>query len=975
MKRFFTYIVLAALTALTLGCKKEDDADRKDLDSRERVPISVSYSADGAQVSSLAFPHGAMQKTIDVSVNNENLHWDVLSNRPWCKVVQAEHVGSGSVTLEIEANEGFEARDPATLTFVAGEYRGASLTVSQSGSAFVISHPYLIFPKEESPIEVDITTLANQEWRVENDEWINVEEISALTDDGKKTTTLKIWPVDNDQDSRYGTITLSTDEDRDIIALYQFGSDLMYDGEGNIFFPNDEPASISFIAPEYVVKEVVTPSFATGVGRQNSDGTMTFSIELEDNLSDCELVRDVPVSIVLNNAASTTIALPSMRQDFLPAYGLMTAVGLKAFAAKVAEGGATTSWEKDGVVRVLQDIDMDGVTDWSGVGTEEHPFTGVFDGGGYSIINFGDVDKPLFNFCSGATVKNISIAKNSSYYVAGAENIGGIANVASSTTFDHCTFSGTLKYGGRFAESHIGGIVADADGNTVVSACKMNGTITISSTTTTADGYVALVGGLVGNNLGTVMNSEMGGTINLNSGHTTVTAGGITAILKEGATVSGNAFTGAIDLKGSNKFASVGGVAGSVPAGSFTLDYASDKTACPGSVSVSKFASIAPETGVEGSRIFVGGMIGLIGEEVALTAKGYTLMTNIYLDYSTTIEGEYICAGGLLGSCEPDALSGDLSFEDITSEATVSNMFTSSAAHVRRNCVGGVAGLVNGKATFLRCINKGKLDNAPGSAANCGRSNGWTMILGGIAGQCYGADMTFDHCENRSDLGNNYYSNHFLGNTYGNFYSATSTGGIIGAFNYKQSPQAKTLTVKDCTMKGNLCAIRGFVGGIAGYAYGASFTNCSWEGNSKHLKIDKSDNQAAYKGGIAGGLGNATIDGCTAKCELDAVQYGNSPSADPGGIVGHVMSGDPVTIKNSAWFGKIATSRTTAGELVSCIGGIVGSGESNTVVQNCRFGGSISGLDITQNNLNDLAVGNYATCQCTIEGLSLWNGI
>ena len=96
--------------------------------------------------------------------------------------------------------------------------------------------------------------------------------------------------------------------------------------------------------------------------------------------------------------------------------------------------------------------------------------------------------------------------------MAGAENIGGIANVASSTTFDHCTFSGTLKYGGRFAESHIGGIVADADGNTVVSACKMNGTITISSTTTTADGYVALVGGLVGNNLGTVMNSEMGGT-------------------------------------------------------------------------------------------------------------------------------------------------------------------------------------------------------------------------------------------------------------------------------------------------------------------------------------------------------------------------------------------------------------------------------------------------------------------------------
>lgn len=962
-------MILAALTALALGCKKEDDADRKDLDSRERVPLSVSYSADGAQVSSLTFPHGAMQKTIDVSVNNENLHWDVLSNRPWCKVVQAEHQGSGSITLEIEANESFEAREPATLTFVAGEYRGASLTVSQSGSAFVISHPYLIFPKEESPIEVDITTLADQEWRVENDEWINVEEISALTDEGKKTTTLKIWPVDNDQDSRYATITLSTDEDRDIIALYQFGSDLMYDGEGNIFFPSDEPASISFIAPEYVVREVVAPDYATAVGKQNSDGTITFSIDFDDNLSDCELIREIPVSIVLNNASSTTIALPSMRQDFLPAGGLMTAVGIKAFAAKVAEGGDLSSWQTDGVVRVLQDIDMDGVTDWAGIGSEEHPFSGVFDGEGHSIVNLRNSSAPIFNACEDASVKNFTVAKTCSFYFESA-TVGALANEVKGTTVERCTFAGTLEFAGTSDEPVVGGLVGIADETSTVNVCKMTGTLSLSSGS--AADAECLAGGIAGLCKGALISCECTGTINCMCSLPTVNVGGMTSVLDDGATVLGNSFTGELIINGGSTNVAAGALYGHIRSGNWVFDSTSDLSLASGSIKIVNFAAAQ-----DVSNVFAGGFVGLIGENVGLTAKGYTLMTNFYVDKKTNVQnGLYLNCGGFLGSCEPDYTAGEMLFENLENIGVIEVMFNSSVKNlVRRSCTGGIVGLVRGPAQFISCINRAELGKSETYCNNSTpnpRGNERTQILGGIAGQAYGGNISFTRCINEGKLCNGHYNNNGAwyatapnNFVYGNFMAAPCTGGILGAFNYKQTPESKTVTIEDCSNTANIWAFRGYVGGIVGFAQKASISGCSWRGVSDGAN----SNQASFKGGIAGGLAASSVTNCSANVNLNAHKGGSAQAADAGGIVARVIVGDPVTVTSCSFYGDLSCSASGDSNFA---GGMVSTVESNTVIRDCRIGGKVLGTTISDNTAASKAVGNGT---CTVEGITLWNGI
>ena len=56
-------------------------------------------------------------------------------------------------------------------------------------------------------------------------------------------------------------------------------------------------------------------------------------------------------------------------------------------------------------------------------------------------------------------------------------------------------------------------------------------------------------------------------------------------------------------------------------------------------------------------------------------------------------------------------------------------------------------------------------------------------------------------------------------------------------------------------------------------------------------------------------------------------------------------------------------------------GGIVGNAGANTEIRNCRFGGKIMETEINANNVASLAVGNYDLCECTVEDISLWNGI
>lgn len=976
MKNYIYTFILVLAAAVTLGCTKEKDPfDSQTTKGRAVVPVDVSYLVDGSKISMLSFNHSAVHKDIYVEVNNENLCWNLESNRGWCKVAEGEHKGSGTVTLEIEANESLDAREPATLTFVAGEYRGFQINVSQTATAFIISQPYFISPKESQTSEVLVTLEAGTEWDIDCSEWITITKSNAVLDEGFETYTLHIIPDLNDGDSRFGSVILTSGQETESISVYQFGNEINYDEDGHILL-DASGASFSFTAPAFIVSKITAPEFVKSTIVENGDGTATVTLTLEENLNDCAETRQVDASITLGNASASVIELPSMIQDFLPAGGLVTAKGLQAFAAAVANGGSTEAWEKDGVVTMIKDIDLTDVTGWAGVGTADAPFTGSFDGGGNAIKNLSSA-APLFNVCNGASISNVVIDKTCSLFTSTGPILGGLVNEARSTKISDCTVNAKVEFSSTETSAYVAGIAAFVDAESSIKNCKMNGTVKTSSAATLSS-YLYL-GGIAGVSSGSITNCETGGTITLASSHGTVRLGGIVSALPEAAVARTNSFLGKIELNGSVQKLFAGGLYGIIPEGSRTFDVSSDKSVSVGNVTLTNYYSNA------NTRLFVGGFVGKLEDGCSMIVNGMESQTKIDIDYTTVRDGEYLNVGGFLGGCEPDHTAeeyGELSFTNVSNSGEFSfNYKISVAVHIRRNCLGGIVGLVCGPATFTQCSNKATLGATKGEAYNA-NSNSYTMIMGGIAGHCYGGNMTFEGCTNDAKVATDFYSNRPAGHAVGNYFSSVATGGIIGTFNYKPNPQSYTLTVKNCSSKGFLSSMRGYIGGIAAYAYNAEFINCTWEGGSYALTIvnnKENDNLASYKGGIAGGAGNSTFTDCTAKGNLRAYRYGSATSADPGGIVGHVINANDlaafaetaVALTNCSYFGELSYDASTVSGYHGYPGGLIGVSTAESTAENCRYGGKIQGVEVTSNTVDLYVFGNGLG---TATNTQLWSG-
>jgi hypothetical protein len=958
------YIISAILGLALVSCNEKALTDEEILNSRPATDLEVSYSSEGSEIESVAFTSKAAVRTIDVSLNNEHLKWNVESDRNWCVVRSEEHQGSGSFTLEIAANEDFEARDAATLTFVAGAFRGFKIRVTQNGSAFIISQPYFVAGKEGGSFAVDITTPESVEWEIEENDWLSPSIGSSEVADGYATTHLTLSVADNEGDTRYGILRLnSLDGETDQIAVAQFGTDLSYEDHA-IFFPGEGSAVLTFLAPEFVIGQFNVPDYATAEMTPNGDGTVTVTVTLTENFSDCSEMRLSDISMTLTNASYSTVALPPVLQGYVAAHGLVTAAGVQRFAQAVALGEPTTDWETDGVVMLRGDIDMSDVTLWEGVGTEEHPFTGKFNGDGHSIQNLKKAKGGFFHNCKDASVSNLVIGTGSTIYLSGSFEeqaaYGGIADKAENSTFSGCTYSGAFEFAQTSTgDAYIGGILGEGDAATRVLNCRTDGTITLSSASTTLTVYA---GGIAGE-AGTVSRNEFSGEIKCLTGAICRIAG-IIPSLGENNKVTDNSFLGTLTLNGSSVNMKVGGLYAEIE-GPRTFDEASDKSVVSGTIDIVKFGTAST------ARHFVGGMVGYIGSDASLNIAGYTSLTNIKLNYSEARTAMYLCIGGFLGGCDLDNPASSIAMDGVTNQGTVSiNYSTSSAISVRRTCVGGMAGLLNGPATFKNCVNQAELGAKTGGDYS-GKSNAYSVIMGGIAGLGFGGNMEFEKCSNLFPLTNNFYSNHWLESYSSELRTALATGGMIGAFNYNKTFQEMHLKISNCTARGNLTAYRGFIGGMVGFAYDAEISNCSWEGNSV-WKSDAKDNQASYKGGIAGVLGKGSISGCTVRGDIYASMAGSATSADGGGILARAYGSEDVTVSGCSYYGNMESRSTTSTPVVSQLGGIVGCATEQTTVSSCKFGGSIKSVPISENNLSEMVVG--AGTPASVTEITYWNG-
>ena len=150
------------------------------------------------------------------------------------------------------------------------------------------------------------------------------------------------------------------------------------------------------------------------------------------------------------------------------------------------------------MVTLTTDLDMSSIDKWTPIGNLEHPFDGVFDGGGHVIKNLkvdrAELYNGLFGYAQNATIYNMHL-KNPSvvgsdyqgtvlgyansnthlsdilvtgtdYLAAGSGSVGGIVGHAQDATIERCMF-----YGQAQSTGWIGGIVGNVDNNVTITDC------------------------------------------------------------------------------------------------------------------------------------------------------------------------------------------------------------------------------------------------------------------------------------------------------------------------------------------------------------------------------------------------------------------------------------------------------------------------------------------------------------------------
>lgn len=128
-------------------------------------------------------------------------------------------------------------------------------------------------------------------------------------------------------------------------------------------------------------------------------------------------------------------------------------------------------------------IDMRNITGFSPIGTQEHPYTGTFNGNNHSISGLsvsGSDYVGLFGYVQGATIQNINLCDSQITATSdGGNNIytyaGGIVGFATGAAkIENCS-TNNIRIDAR--SLHIGGIIGFGEGSTEISNCTNTSTL------------------------------------------------------------------------------------------------------------------------------------------------------------------------------------------------------------------------------------------------------------------------------------------------------------------------------------------------------------------------------------------------------------------------------------------------------------------------------------------------------------------
>lgn len=438
------------------------------------------------------------------------------------------------------------------------------------------------------------------------------------------------------------------------------------------------------------------------------------------------------------------------------AFSVRTLADLETLRSAVNEGSAEAlavlgveSAQEAAALDVSLGADLTVDTAFAGIGSEENPYSGVFDGNGHTItfdlsLSGGDVvNSSLFRTVVNGSIRNVNLAGSLSYtdsslLLAGTNPIaplagnvsgtGSIADISSSLNISYDTGEAS----GTAGEIHIAGIVGVCQSN--MTGITSSGSLTVVNAAggnIYAGGIACLGGESFWNGLvhtGTVSVTESAAaTSNFSY------VGGIAAVLQaKGGSLSNSRNEGAISYIGSNAWAEIGGMAGEVnQTGQLTISGSSNS----GTITVRN-----------NNNMNTGGAVGRIAVAGSVTVKGFLSEANISTATSAEVKAFTTDLGGVTGLCSAAAT---LSLEDCAVTASMIDMavgtsavpFTSFATY---GYVGGLLGRMSAAGTLdaARCFIS---STVKAMTYNSGTAQERT---GGFAGGLNNADITevFDSC-------------------------------------------------------------------------------------------------------------------------------------------------------------------------------------------------------------------------------------
>ena len=379
----------------------------------------------------------------------------------------------------------------------------------------------------------------------------------------------------------------------------------------------------------------------------NSENSYTVTVELTEG------DNSIPVVVTAQDGVTAkTYTLNVTRQASVTHVEIGTAEDLMRFARKVNDG--IYDGNTDVAVELTGNIDLSGQT-WTPIGvSEDHFFSGTFDGKEHTISGL-QIELPeygvddsvgLFGYTTG-TIQNLTLSGSVSGMSTGAAGgLGPIAGMAGEgCVIRNCKTKDFAITIDKYLAYNAGGIVGQAE-KARIESC-------VSDTDLSAGAFSLNLGGIVGSAEATkVINCVYQGTITLGNGFEPAqTAGGIAGSASGGSHLSYNTNNGTINAEGTG-VKNTGGIAGSLDSASIDHSINNGDLSGNGASMGGIVGSIASGTGTDTPVIdnsinkgeventsSSGGTAGGIAGDVDTSATGTIISNSISQGAVSTGEG------------------------------------------------------------------------------------------------------------------------------------------------------------------------------------------------------------------------------------------------------------------------------------------------------------------------------------------------